>query len=266
MSATHRWSGAGAAKVRLTRVGGSLGHRGRDGRPDAPGAGGPGEAEGPHQAPGPVAADRDPVADERPPGLADPVDPEVVGVDPGDLRGERPVRDLPGGRRPPLRGVVGRWGDLQHPADRLDPVGSLVVVDVRDHRGERRSSSAPKKTAALLRISLARRNSRLSRSNSFMRARSAVVRPVRSPSLISAWRTHSRTDSDPMPSDFATRVTAPWRSPCSVATSRTRRTARSLNSGGYRRWVGWGLLLRSAMTPSSSKEWSLHRSQDGSVH
>src|SRR5664280_2248825 len=97
-----------------------------------------------------------------------------------------------------------------------------------------------------------------------MRARSALVRPTRSPSLISAWRTHSRTDSDPMPSDFATRVTAPWRSPCSVAISRTRRTARSLNSGGYRRWVGWGLLLRSAMTPSSSKEWSLHRSQDGS--
>jgi hypothetical protein len=65
----------------------------------------------------------------------------------------------------------------------------------------------------------------------------------------------------PMPSWRATLVTAPWRSPASSMVSATMRTARSLSSGGYLRWNGRGL-LGADMTPSSSKEWSLHRSQD----
>jgi hypothetical protein len=40
------------------------------------------------------------------------------------------------------------------------PQTSALLVDEVGHRGERRSSSAPKKAAALLRISLARRSSR----------------------------------------------------------------------------------------------------------
>jgi hypothetical protein len=58
--------------------------------------------------------------------------------------------------------VVGGGGDLQHPADRLDPELVLVGVDVAGHLGRRPSSSAAKKADALLRISLARRSSRFS--------------------------------------------------------------------------------------------------------
>ncbi len=49
--------------------------------------------------------------------------------------------------------VVGGRGDRQLLADRLDPETLLVSVDVGDHLRVRRSSSAPKKAAALFRIS-----------------------------------------------------------------------------------------------------------------
>ena len=39
-------------------------------------------------------------------------------------------------------GVIGRWGDRQHLADRLDPIRPAVIVDERDHGLCRRSSSA----------------------------------------------------------------------------------------------------------------------------
>ncbi len=52
--------------------------------------------------------------------------------------------------------------------------GKEAKVSV-DHRLGRRSSSAPKKAAADLRISLARRSSAFSRSSSFSRTRSSVV-------------------------------------------------------------------------------------------
>ena len=54
-------------------------------------------------------------------------------------------------------------------ADRLDPETVPMGVDERDYFFGRRSSSAPKKAAALLRISLARRNSRFSRSKATRR-------------------------------------------------------------------------------------------------
>ncbi len=56
----------------------------------------------------------------------------------------------------------------------------------------RRSSSAPKKAAAALRISLARRSSLFSFSRPRSRSRSSVLRPGRRPSSRSAWRTHWR--------------------------------------------------------------------------
>jgi hypothetical protein len=67
-----------------------------------------------------------------------------------------------------------------------------------------------------------------------------------------------------MSSWLATLPTAPWRSPCPAAISWMSRTARSFNSGGYRRWTGWDVVRCSAMTPSSSQEGSLHQSQYGS--
>lgn len=48
-------------------------------------------------------------------------------------------------------------------------------------------------------ISLARRNSRFSRSSSFMRSRSVLLRPGRRPSSLSAWRTHNRKVSGEQP-------------------------------------------------------------------
>jgi hypothetical protein len=65
-----------------------------------------------------------------------------------------------------------------------------VLVDVGDHLLGRRSSSAPKKAAADFKISLARRNSRTSRSSVFSRSRSSLVSPGRNPSSVSAFRTH----------------------------------------------------------------------------
>src|SRR5690606_14336445 len=77
---------------------------------------------------------------------------------------------LPGGMAP-----VGGWGNLQHVADRLDPMGIPVLVDVGVYDFSLRSSSAcAKKALAVRSISLARRNSLFSRSKSLMRCTSAV--------------------------------------------------------------------------------------------
>src|SRR4030095_16947516 len=68
--------------------------------------------------------------------------------------------------------------------DRLDPRLTPMPVDEGDHHFGRRSSSAwAKKAAAWRSISLARFNSRLSRSSSFRRSRSELVRPARLPPL-----------------------------------------------------------------------------------
>ena len=80
--------------------------------------------------------------------------------------GFRALRLVP--RRPGRRGarfgrVVGGRGDRQLLADRIDPETLLVSVNVSDHFLVRRSSSAPKKAAALFRIPFARRSSRFSR-------------------------------------------------------------------------------------------------------
>ena len=75
---------------------------------------------------------------------------------------------------------VARWSDLQRFADRLDSVGVAMRVNERSHDLSRRSSSACAKNAlANLRISLALRSSRTSRSRSLMRCCSVVVSPSR---------------------------------------------------------------------------------------
>jgi len=52
--------------------------------------------------------------------------------------------------------MVGRWGDRQKLADRLDPMDGAMIIDERDHLLNGRSSSAIAKYAdAFLRISLA---------------------------------------------------------------------------------------------------------------
>ena len=76
--------------------------------------------------------------------------------------------------------MVGRWGDRQHPADRLDPIRPAVIVDEGDHGLYRRSSSAWAKYAlALRRISLAWRSSRFSRSRALSLSPSRSSGPAR---------------------------------------------------------------------------------------
>jgi hypothetical protein len=92
-------------------------------------------------------------------------------VDAPDLRAQClvPTRTIrqPGWIRPlDQMIVVGGWGDRQHLADRLDPMRTAVRVNETHHYLDRRSSSAIAKYAdAFLRISLAWRSSRFSRSS-----------------------------------------------------------------------------------------------------
>jgi hypothetical protein len=69
---------------------------------------------------------------------------------------------------------------------RLERADTIVVLD---------APWCAKKTDAVFRISFARRNSRFSRSSSFNRARSSLVRPGRLPSSISTRRTQLRNVS-----------------------------------------------------------------------
>jgi hypothetical protein len=84
---------------------------------------------------------------ELSPDLAHAINPEVLVKEAPDLALQRGV--LPGagrqlGRIAPLghMGVVGRGGDRQDLADRLDPMRPTVIVDEGDHGLDRRSSSA----------------------------------------------------------------------------------------------------------------------------
>jgi transposase InsO family protein len=70
-------------------------------------------------------------------------------------------------------------------------------VDESDYFFGRPSSSVAKKIDAALRMSLARRSSRFSRSSSAMRCASTLEVPGRCPASISAWATQPRNDSTP---------------------------------------------------------------------
>jgi len=84
---------------------------------------------------------------QLPPHLAHAVDLEVAVIDATDMQPKFRIT-LPQRRQlarvvaPRDLGVVRRRGDRQHIADRLDPVGVLVLVDEGDHVLDRRSSSA----------------------------------------------------------------------------------------------------------------------------
>ena len=145
-----------------------------------------------HQPRHRAAGDVVPFAAQLAPDLAHAVDLEVLIENPSDLDAEHDV--ALDARRRCLRpgaagdvGVIGRRGDRQHLADRLDPVLVAVRIDEADHGFHRRSSSAWAKYAlALRRISLACRSSRFSRSSAFRRSRSSVVTPALRPLSTSA--------------------------------------------------------------------------------
>src|SRR5262245_41659520 len=125
-----------------------------------------------------------------------------------------------------------------------------MLVDEGDHHFGWRSSSAwAKKAAALRRISLARFNSRTSRSSCLRRSRSELERPSRWPWSRSACRTHLRKVSPVHPILLAIETIAAHCVLCSPWCSKTSRTARSRNSGEY--------FVTFFMTPSSQELESL---------
>ena len=89
-----------------------------------------------------VRADGDVIANSRLPELSQPIDRAVLFVQVDDLVGE--LRVVHRAQRGPagLSRVESRWGELQGGADRLDPEGFAMRVDVGDYFGCRRSSSA----------------------------------------------------------------------------------------------------------------------------
>ena len=105
----------------------------------------------------------------------------IYAMDAADLTDEFHVAYRPGRWQASLGGVVGGRGELQRRADRLDPETITVRVDERNYLLCWRSSSAPKKAAADLRISFARRSSAFSFSSSRIRALSPLVTPGSSP-------------------------------------------------------------------------------------
>jgi hypothetical protein len=108
------------------------------------------EAETGHQALNGTARDRDAFAIKLPPDLARAIDFKVLGKDALNLRlqSQIPFRPIRQSRRIGALGdmiMVGRGGDRQHVADRLDPVDRAMIVDERNHVFDRRSSSATAK-------------------------------------------------------------------------------------------------------------------------
>src|SRR5207253_4097985 len=162
---------------------------GRD--PGAP-ARGAREPQPPHQAMHAAPPHGNLLASQLPPDLPRPVDLMVIVPDALNLGAQRVIplraRRATGGIGL-LRLVeeVRRWGDRQLRTDRLDPIVLSMLVHEGHHHFGRRSSSAWAKYAdAFRRISLARFKSTTSRSSTFNRCRSSVVRPGRFPPSCSA--------------------------------------------------------------------------------
>src|SRR5262249_25797438 len=127
--------------------------------------------------------------------------------------------------------MVSRGDNRQHPADRLDPIRAMLIVDEGDHGLCRRSSSAWAKYAlALRRISLACRSSRFSRSSTLSLAAMSLVRPG-FPLSRSAFFTHSFSVCAVQPILPAIDTIAAHRYACSSSLSSTIRTARERTSG-----------------------------------
>ena len=158
---------------------------------------------GAHQPGDLVPADVVAGAAGRLPDLPGAVDPVVVLPQLPHDRAHHLITLVPRRGLAVLDRVVAARGHLQHAADELDPqtpAGDDIVAVGVDERGYFlcwRSSSAPKKLAALFKISLARFSSRFSCSSSFNLAASLVLTPGTWPSSMSACRTQDRTDSMP---------------------------------------------------------------------
>jgi hypothetical protein len=94
-----------------------------------------------------VQRDGEALPPQLPPDLAHAIDAEVLLEHASDLDFQIRVAADPLGQAGGIGalagvGVVGRRGDRQDPADRLDPVGLTMIVDEGDHGLNRRSSSA----------------------------------------------------------------------------------------------------------------------------
>src|SRR6476620_7657355 len=114
--------------------------------------------------------------------------------------------------------MVGRRGDRQHLADRLDPIHFPMIIDERDHGFTRRSSSAWAKYAdALRRISFACRSSRFSRSRAFSFLATSVGTPARLSPSTSAFFTHSFSVCPEQPILLAINSMAAQRDGCSCS-------------------------------------------------
>ena len=157
-----------------------------------------------------AAGHRDAIPAEQPPDLAGAVDPRM-----GGMRSSDPLHhhQVPLGTRrglgrigpPGGMSVTGRWGDQQHPADRLHIVDLAVIVDEGEHGLNRRSLSAWVKYAdALRRISSGWRSSRILHSKALIRSPSAPVGPGRRPRPRSAGLTRPRRASLVQPTLAAT--------------------------------------------------------------
>ena len=126
-------------------------------------------------------------------------------------------------------------GQLQSLANGLDPEGVTVLVNKGSQDLRRRSSSAWAKNAlANFKISLARRNSRFSRSKALSCSRSALVTPSRTTESTSAFLTHSSKVGGTQPTFGAMDSMAAQRDGYSPRCSCTMRTARSRISGEKR--------------------------------
>src|SRR6185437_4904278 len=178
------------------------------------------QAKGSHQPCHRAASNIVAFALQLPPDLAHAVDAEVLLEHPPNLRLQgvipsRPSRQAGRIGAPDDMRMPGRWGNRQHPADRLDPIRRAVIVDEGDHGLCRRSSSAWAKYAlALRRISLACRSSRFSRSRALSLAAMSLVRPG-FPLSRSAFFTHSFSVCAVQPILPAIDTTVAHREPCS---------------------------------------------------
>ena len=150
-----------------------------------------------------------------------------------------PRRASCAGRRPPLRRGVGRRGELQRVADRLDPVVIAVRVDVTDHFLDSAVELRPEESR--------------SRLQDLIRPAQLEVLPLQlgDPLLLRPRRPRPSTAIDLLlehppaslsrctPICPATSSSPPSLGPRPARHSNTRRTARSRNSSGYRLAVPW---------------------------
>ena len=107
----------------------------------------PPNAHVPHQPGDRTARDGEAFPPQLPPDFAHAIDAEVLLEHAPDLDLQIRVAADPVGQPGGISaagdmGMIGRRGDRQDPADRLDPVGLTMIVDEGDHGLNRRSSSA----------------------------------------------------------------------------------------------------------------------------